>query len=195
MGTMPRTSAVDAEIARVVQATGVAWDIMVRAFETAGGAESPHAELAAAVHPLMVDSGVDNPGWWGQGATVAYEKQIGRRITGQSSAGDFQVAASRTVDVGSEGPAGDDGPAVVRDRVGARIVADELVLLRGEPRVSDTPKRSYWRCSLEDGTSLEVAVAPKNETRVTVTLTVSGMVSAEQRETMRAVLKEILAGV
>lgn len=192
---MPRTSAVDGEITRVVQATGVDWDSMVRAFEAAGGAESSHADLAAAVHPLMVASGVDNPGWWGQGATVAYEKQIGRRVTGQSSAGDFQVAASRTVDAGPEGQEGDDGPAAVRDRVGARIVADEPVRLRGEPRVSDTPKRSYWRCSLEDGTSLEVAVAPKNQTRVTVTLTVSGMVSAEQRETMRAVLKEILAAV
>ncbi|AHW64221.1 Hypothetical protein CGLY_08880 [Corynebacterium glyciniphilum AJ 3170] len=186
----------DAEIARVVQATGVAWDSMVRAFEAAGGAESSHADLAAAVHPLMVGSGVDNPGWWGQGATVAYEKQIGRRVTGQSSAGDFQVAASRTVDAKTTaGLAGDDSPAAVRDRVGAVITGDATVCLVGEPRVSDTPKRSYWRCSLEDGASLEVAVAPKNQTRVTVTLTVSDMVSAEQRETMRAVLKEILAGL
>ncbi|MGJ0182473.1 hypothetical protein [Corynebacterium glyciniphilum] len=125
---------------------------------------------------------------------MAYEKQIGRRVTGQSSAGDFQVAASRTVDAGAEVPEGEAAPAVVRDKVGARIVADGPLRLRGEPRVSDTPKRSYWRCSLEDGTSLEVAVAPKDQTRVTVTLTVSGMASAEQRETMRAVLKEILAG-
>ncbi|MDN5684528.1 hypothetical protein, partial [Corynebacterium glyciniphilum] len=104
-------------------------------------------------------------------------------------------AASRTGAPGPEGPEGDDGPAVARDKVGARIVADGPLRLRGEPRVSDTPKRSYWRCSLEDGTSLEVAVAPKDQTRVTGTLTVSGMVSAEQRERMRAVLKEILAGV
>ncbi|MEJ6548495.1 hypothetical protein PQI66_02930 [Corynebacterium sp. USCH3] len=129
---MPRTSAVDGEITRVVQATGVAWDSMVRAFEAAGGATSSHTDLAAAVHPLMVGSGVDNPGWWGQGATVAYEKQIGRRATGQSSAGDFQVAASRTLDAATPGPAGHGRPGAAPSR-------------------TEPPSRSRWRRRIRRG--------------------------------------------
>lgn len=187
-----------AEIRRVERGAGVGWHRIVTVFEDAGGARLSHAELAAAVHPLMVGQGLDNPGWWGQGATVAYEKQIGRRATGQSSGGDFQVAASRTLEVAAVVTDGDAGVCGVRDVVGA-LVSGEGTSLRpvGEPRVSDTPKRSYWRSALDDGTSFEVAVAPKDAAarRVVVTLTVTGMASAGQREDVRSVLKEVLASV
>ncbi|MEY8565511.1 hypothetical protein AALF15_02930 [Corynebacteriaceae bacterium 7-707] len=182
------------EVARVVSATGLGWDTIVDHFEAAGGAEASHAELAAAVHPLMVKAGVENPGWWGQGATIAYEKQIGRRVTGQSGRGDFQVAASRTVR--REGAGGRDR-AALRDDVGAAVTAgtSESVRVADIPRVSDTPKRSYWRCSLEGGQALQVAVETKDPARLTVTLTVTGMGTAEEREPVRAALKGILGGL
>jgi hypothetical protein len=178
----------NADAARVVAATGLDWARIVAGFEAAGGAEASHTDLAAAVHPLMVGSGVENPGWWGQGATVAYEKQIGRRVTGQSGRGDFQVSASRTVQTSATGTS-------LRDAAGAAVTASGSVTVVDEPRVSDTPKRSYWRCSLDGGPALQVAVEPKGTGRFTVTLTVTGMSSAGQREEMRPVLKEILAAL
>ncbi|MBU5900220.1 hypothetical protein JVW24_24175, partial [Vibrio cholerae O1] len=74
---------------------------------------------------------------WVQGAVVAYEQEIGRRVPGQRADGTFDVAVSRTV----TGERGD-----VIDRV-ASLVDGELggVALDGDPRVSTTPKRSYWR--------------------------------------------------
>lgn len=181
------------EIRRLEEGTGLRWDRILAEFENAGGRSLSHAELAAAVHPLVVQTGVDNPDWWGQGATIAYEKHIGRRVTGQSSAGDFQVAASRTVDAGDTGDVVPD----LRDHVADAVAASDDIRPVGEPRVSDTPKRSYWRSSLDDGTSFEIAVAPKAKApeRVLVTLTVAGMESAEQRETVRAGLKRILAAL
>jgi hypothetical protein len=176
----------NADAARVVAATGLDWDRIVGAFEAAGGAEASHTDLAAAVHPLIVGSGVGNPGWWGQGATVAYEKQIGRRVTGQSGAGDFQVSATRTVRATT-------GRGELRDAAGAAVTASGSVTVVDQPRVSDTPKRSYWRCSLDGGPALQVAVEPKDTGRFTVTLTVTGMSTAAHREAMRPVLKEILS--
>lgn len=183
------------EVRRIERGTGLSWSRVVACFEDAGGKAVNHGDLAAAVHGLMQETGVENPGWWAQGATVAYEKQIGRRVVGQSSTGDFQVAASRTVDVGDRG-----GKAGVRDAAAVVVSRSERCDVVGDPRISDTPKRSYWRCGLSDGTSLEIAVAgaPSGGSgggtpRAAVTLTVTRMNSADQREAVRKDLKAILS--
>lgn len=181
-----------AAIRRIEEASGLAWAELVAVFEGAGGADAGHAELARAIVPLL-DGRVDNPGWWGQGATIEYEKAIGRRVEGQSSAGDFQVAASRTLD----GTAAD-----VRDRAGSLLQAAGTVAgmaVGAEPRASETPKRHYWRSTLGEGAKLEAAVeaaAQKDgaaDTRVRVTLTASGLADQEQRDSARADLKAVLA--
>ena len=84
------------DTAPIERATGLSWSTIAAAFDDAGGASLTHAELARSVEPLFAGR-VENSGWWAQGATVAYEQSIGRRVAGQSSEGDFQVAASRTL--------------------------------------------------------------------------------------------------
>jgi hypothetical protein len=164
-----------AGIRRIEEASGLAW-----------------TQLARAIVPVL-DGRVDNPGWWAQGATVEYERTIGRRVEGQSSAGDFQVAASRTL----TGTAAD-----LRDRAGALLQTAGAVAgiaVGAEPRTSETPKRHYWRSALGEAAKLEAAVeaAPQKgdggETRVRVTLTASGLADQEQRDAARADLRAVLA--
>lgn len=183
--------ATTASIRRIEEASGLAWTEFVAAFEAAGGTDADHTQLARAIVPVL-DGRVDNPGWWAQGATVEYERTIGRRVEGQSSAGDFQVAASRTL----TGTAAD-----LRDRAGALLQTAGAVAgmsVGTEPRTSETPKRHYWRSALGEAAKLEAAVeaaAQKGDgaqTRVRVTLTASGLADQEQRDAARADLKAVL---
>lgn len=174
--------------APIERATGLDWPTIAAAFEDAGGASLTHAELARSVEPLFADR-VENSGWWAQGATVAYEQSIGRRVAGQSSAGDFQVAASRTL----SGEAGE-----LRSRaVAEALAAYRLAGLPVDPggRESDTPKRLYWRTGLGGGAKLAVSVESKADDRCLVTLAVTGLNSQEQRDDVRAALKTALAAL
>lgn len=174
--------------APIERATGLGWPTIAAAFDDAGGASLTHAELARSIEPLFTDR-VENAGWWAQGATVVYEQSIGRRVAGQSSAGDFQVAASRTL----SGAAGE-----LRSRaVAEALAADRLagLLVDPEGRESDTPKRLYWRTGLGEGAKLAVSVEPKADDRCLVTLTATGLETQEQREEVRAALKAVVAAL
>lgn len=173
---------------RVEQATGLEWSAIAAAFDEAGGESAGHTELARAIEPLLTGR-VDNPGWWAQGATVAYEKSIGRRVAGQSSAGDFQVAASRTL-------AGERGE--LRSRTAAEVVAAGQIAglsVGQDSRESDTLKRLYWRTGLGEGAKLEVAIEAKKDGKCLVTLTATRLVDDAQREAVRADLKVVLAAL
>lgn len=172
--------------AAIERATGLDWAAIAAAFDEAGGSGLSHAQLASAIQPLL-SGRVENPGWWAQGATVAYEQAIGRRVSGQSSAGDFQVAASRTLTGAAD---------ELRTRAAAEVVAaGRIAGLAVEPggRESDTPKRLYWRTELEAGARLEVSVEPKGGDRCLVTLTATKLASQEQREAARADLRAAAA--
>lgn len=184
----PESSALPPGADRIEQATGLEWSAITDAFRAAGGESASHTDLARAIEPLLTGH-VDNPGWWAQGATVAYEKSIGRRVAGQSSAGDFQVAASRTL-------AGE--PGELRSRTAAEVVAAGRVA--GLPvgpgsRESDTPKRLYWRTGLGEAAKLEVAIEAKKDGKCLVTVTATGLVDEAQREAVRADLKAVLAAL
>lgn len=184
----PETSPLPPEAERIEKATGLEWSTIAAAFDEAGGESAGHADLAGAIEPLL-SGRVDNPAWWAQGATVAYEKTIGRRVAGQSSAGDFQVAASRTL-------AGE--PGELRSRTAAEVVAAGQIAglpVEQGSRESDTPKRLYWRTGLDGGAKLEVAIEPKKDGKCLVTVTATKLVDATQREAVRADLKAVLAAL
>ncbi|GAA2099536.1 hypothetical protein [Brevibacterium salitolerans] len=213
-----RNEEVPERVRAIEAATGLPWQVIVDAFEAAGGEALTHGRLAEAIHPVIAER-IGNAGWWAQGATVAYEQQIGRRVAGQSSRGDFQVSATRTL------PAETSDRAELRDRAGAAVQAaaeagSGLGALRpdGEPRTSDTPKRLYWRCGLSDGAKIQVSVEEKapggaarggtggaaaaaeagsaraaGTSRALLALTVTGLATAAQREAVRTDLKRVLA--
>lgn len=176
------------DTAPIERATGLSWSTIAAAFDDAGGASLTHAELARSVEPLFAGR-VENSGWWAQGATVAYEQSIGRRVAGQSSEGDFQVAASRTLPGAAE---------ELRSRAVAEVVAADRIAgltVDSSGRKSDTAKRLYWRTGLGAGAKLAVSVEPKAIDRCLVTLTATKLASQDQREAARADLKAVVAAL
>lgn len=126
---------------------------------------------------------MNNHGWWVQGAVVAYEQEIGRRIPGQRADGTFAVAISRTVPL--------ERQQAVK-RFSSLVETPAGLPLAGDPRVSETPKRSYWRAELSTGVKLEAAAEPKGEGTSNLTVTVSNLPTPESLEEWRAYFKEFL---
>lgn len=168
----------------IEKALGEPWADTRARLEAAGGASVSHKELADALYPQF-DGVVEKHGWWVQGAVVAYEQEIGRRVPGQRADGTFDVAVSRTL-------TGTRNDVITR----FAFLIDEGTLagvaLDGEARTSTTEKRSFWRANLEDGTKFEAAAEPKDEGRTMLVLTASKLPSTEALEERRAALKELL---
>lgn len=173
-------------IESIERALGEPWAQTRQRLEKAGGTDASHKELADALYPQF-DGVVANHGWWVQGAVVAYEQEIGRRVPGQRADGTFDVAVSRTVP-GERGEVIDRLAALVDGSLGG-------VDLDGQPRLSTTPKRSFWRANLVDGTKIEAAAEPKDDGRTVLALTASKLPSAEALEERRAQLKDLISQV
>lgn len=136
--------------AAVSKATGRTWDAWFAVLEEHGARSLPHPDIARLLHD---EYGV--PGWWSQNVTVAYEKSIGRRETGQRCDGDHTTSASRTL------PGTLDE---VLDRwLAGLAAADGLdgVPFAGEPVVSRTEKWRYWRAKFADGSKAAVNISAK----------------------------------
>lgn len=181
--------------------TGMPWSEWVALFEAAGAASLNHAEIARIALAAM-PSHVSNPGWWAQGAAIAYEHQIGMRAPGQSATGSWRVGANRTVSLGRDA-------AIERwDALfGAAVCPSHRGhALAGEVRRSRTEKRTFWRVSLEGAGKLEVAAseAPARagdaggargpgEDRASVALQHTALASGDELEEWRAHWKAVLA--
>ncbi|WP_210604897.1 hypothetical protein [Brevibacterium oceani] len=175
------TKAVNIE--SIEKAFGEPWATTRKRLEDAGGASAIHKELADALYPQF-EGVVDKHGWWVQGAVVAYEQEIGRRVPGQRADGTFDVAVSRTI-AGQRS----DLVAALASHVDGTLNGTAL---KGEPRTSETAKRSFWRANLEDGTKIEIAAETKSEDKSLVVITASKLPSPEALEDWRAFLKGFL---
>lgn len=175
----------------LADSTGIEWEEWLVLLERAGGESLSHRQLARVAGALIEERGpCPNPDWWAQSVAIAFERHIGRRMTGQGEDGTFQASCSRTL-VGS------------LDEIAAawalRADVDGLPLgltWQGEPRLSSSEKWRYWRCGLSDGTRLVVSVgsSPRGD-RSVLTLTHEGLPDAGSRERSlagwRAVLQEV----
>jgi len=157
------------DTAGFLKATGRSWEDWIGFLDGIGAAELTHTEIARRIH----GTGFAN-GWWSQGITVAYEQHIGRRKPGQRSTGDFEASATKTLSM-TRGQAYAAWLARVEGRTtfgGAEA--------SGEATTSVTPKRSYWRISLADGSRVVVAVEAKGEDRAMVALQHSKLASEDR---------------
>ncbi|GAA4920757.1 hypothetical protein GCM10023237_46760 [Streptomyces coeruleoprunus] len=73
-------------------ATGRDWPGWFAVLDAWDAARRPHAEIA---RHLVEEHGV--AGWYAQSITVGYEQERGLREVGQSSGGDWQASAGKTV--------------------------------------------------------------------------------------------------
>ena len=166
-------------------ATGKAWTEWTRLLDGAGAADMPHPDIAKLVHETL--SGVvDNPGWWAQNVTVAYEQHIGRRAPGQNNDGTFEVSVTKTI-AGTK----EDVFALWQEAHG------EAQDFKGEAiknvRTSVTPVRLYWRCDLVDGSSFAVAAEQKAPSKVMLAATHTKLKSEADKEQWRQYWKELIS--
>lgn len=140
--------------------TGRDWAGWLAFLDEIGARDMPHGEIAARV----LATG-DASAWWAQSITVAFEQHIGRRRPGQRSAGTYEVSANRTVA---------EDIATLFDRAAAHMAASAAfdgVATGPDARTSITPKRSYWRATLADGSTVQLAAEPKGTDRTLLNVT------------------------
>lgn len=173
------TSAIEA-------ATNRPWQQWVQLFEDAGAGQMDHSQIAVLALELM-PADVEQKEWWAHGTAVAFEQLAGLRVPGQTSTGDFQLSASRTV-------AGDKDQALDAwlELVGSRTEFGG-VLIEGEASTSSTDRWRYWRVSLSDGTRVVVNINDKQAGKALVGLQHSKLDSAETVAYWRPIWKDLLA--
>ena len=147
-----------ANIARIEETTERAWTAWVEELDAAGARELGHGAIAEHVQAQLAESRADleNPGWWAQAVTVAYEQHIGRRQPGQNCDGEWRVTISRTLP-GSIDEAFERWLEFVDGR---SAFAD--IPWNGRPVVGDREGRwRRWRVDLADGSRVNLDIDAK----------------------------------
>lgn len=139
------------------------WAEWLAFMDRIGATDLNHSQIAEKVNEELesVESGIDNPGWWAQGITVAYEQHSGRRLPGQQADGTFQTSVSRTTNMGVQ---------VAMD-TWVRFAADDAEVQRlvaSPAKTSGSDKRKTWRTKAADGSALLVTseLRPNGKTAV-----------------------------
>lgn len=179
---MAATKPIDTDA--ISKGTARSWDDWLAWLSGIGAEDLSHAEIARRI----VATG-DASSWWAQSITVAWEQHIGRRRPGQRASGTFEVSATRTV----PGETAALFEKLLARLSGVRAFGD--VAIDGEPRTSVTPKRSYWRAKLADGTALQFSLEQKTPDRVLVAITHEKLASEADIPRWRAIWKEELGRV
>jgi hypothetical protein len=146
-----------------------------------GARDLTHTEIAERI----ASTGDASP-WWAQSIAVAYEQHIGRRKPGQRNSGEYEVSANRTVQ---------GNRATVFARAAAHLDAARSlggVAVGADARASETPKRSYWRATLTDGSTVQLAAEPKSDDRTMLNITHMKLESEDDGARWRAFWKEEL---
>lgn len=141
--------------ASIEKATNKSWEQWISELDESGARELSHTDLARKLYDELNGS-LENPGWWAQGITVAYEQHIGKRMPGQLANGLFELAVSKTAEMS-------------RDELFEKVVKwfEKQNELNGseslKQRSSKTPKRSTWRCDFADGSKFSATVEESKE--------------------------------
>ena len=160
------------------------WKEWVKKLDSMDARNLKHKDIAILTRQLMDDGWWDKKkqpklDWWAQGIAICYEQHCGMRIAGQQSDGLFAATISKTV-------SGD------LDALFKKWLKNNIKDKHSEPRISHTPKRSYWRTNLEDDTKLEVAFEPKSEEKVLVSISQTKLADPSLMESQKAHWKKII---
>lgn len=182
--------ATDSRIQAVERATHRSWDEWLAFMDSINAKELTHHEIATKVLGQLIGS-VENPGWWTQATTVAYEQYIGRRIPGQRPDGTFQTSVSKATKLGMQ---------ALIDAWTDFAAKDETVqrLIKGEVRVSGTDRRITWRTKGADGSSIMMLSEPKGDT-ASVVIQLGGLktqdLNSKAKETWAAIVQRFVASL
>lgn len=167
------------------RASGRVWIDWLAFFEQNGAAKLTHADIAKLALTQMPEK-LENPGWWAQGAAIAFEQHAGLRVPGQSSTGDFRVSASRTLPLERDA-------AIEQWNTRFGEVARHLGHAVSNVRESRTEKRSFTRFALEGAGNVEIASTSKSDDKSILAVNHTGLVSGDELEVWRAHWKGLLA--
>jgi hypothetical protein len=160
--------------------TGKTWAQWLKVAEKEGLAALPHDQIAT----RFSEAGV--PDWWSQMLTVAYEQHIGRRRPGQVGE-HFRTQVNRTI----EGEVAEVHGRWIKAQ--AKSKAFDGAAFEKAATISVTPKRSYWRVNLADGTKVQVAFEPKPGPKTMINVTHDKLDSAADIERWKAFWKSELS--
>lgn len=182
--------ATDSKIQAIERATGRSWDEWLKFMDKIGAEDLNHHEIATQVLYQLVGK-IENPGWWTQATTVAYEQYIGRRIPGQRPDGTFQTSVSKATKLGMKDLMDKWIDFAAKDK-------EVLGLIASDPRSSGTENRITWRTKAKDGSGIMVISEPKGET-ASIVVQLTGLktleLNTEAKETWVLVVKRFLANL
>lgn len=169
----------------IERATGRSWDHWLAFMEGIGASSLTHHEIATKVLEQLMGE-MDNPAWWAQSTTAAYEQEIGRSVPGQRPDGTFQTSKSKATKLGMV-PLIEAWTAFAADDESVRAVCPD------EPRVGGTDKRRTWRTRSCDGSIVNVISEPKKNGTASIVVQHMGLatleLNAEAKERWAAILE------
>lgn len=136
--------------------SGITWDEWILYLNSIDAKELDHAQLAIKTLEKIIETGKSkSPEWWAQGVAVAYEQYVGKRQPGQTCTGDFSVTVSKTV-------MGDMDNALQQwlAAIDGVTTFNDLTISR-PGAMSKTEKWRYWRCGMDDGSTVSVNIQTK----------------------------------
>ncbi|MGH8791958.1 MAG: hypothetical protein ACRDXX_04845 [Stackebrandtia sp.] len=161
------------------KATGRGWREWFAILDDWGAAERGHTAVA---RWLVEEHSIS--GWWAQSVTVEYERARGLRVRGQTSSGDFQASASKTVDAPLE-------------RVSAAFTEDERreSWLPGDRfRVRTARTGKSLTADWDDGASrVGVFLTAKTEQRTQVSINHTKLPDADAVDELKALWRDALS--
>lgn len=182
--------AIDSKIQAIERATNQTWDEWLRFMDKIGAKNLTHHEIATKVLGQLVGK-IENPGWWTQATTVAYEQYIGRRIPGQRPDGTFQTSVSKSTRLGMKELMDEWTNFAAKDK-------EILAVLASEVRVSGTENRITWRTKAKDGSAITVISEPKGDT-ASIVVQLIGLQTLERnteaKEKWASIVTRFLAGL
>lgn len=156
----------------IERATNRSWAEWLAFLARIGAGDLDHRQIAKLVE-VELGSSVDNPAWWAQGITVAYEQHSGRRLPGQQADGTFQVSVSRTTERGV-----DEAFAAWQAFAAVDPTVQEVVT--GAARVGGSAKRLTWRASASRGSAVMFTSELRPNGKTAVLINESRLTSPEE---------------
>lgn len=175
-----------ADTAALERVSGMSWAQWCDTFAQEGGEALSHRDLARIAQEHLEAAGVDNPGWWAQGAAVAYEQHVGRRQPGQRADGTHEVSVSKTFGRDL------DHALAVWSEVAGESAPFRGAAIAGEPSTSATEKWRYWRATLDDGTNVVMTIGSRPNGAAYGTVAVRGLPDADAAQQWRECWRGVL---
>ena len=181
----------NSRIQSVERATNKSWEDWLAFMDRIGAKKLNRHQIATEVLGELMGK-IENPGWWTQAVTVAYEQYIGRRIPGQRPDGTFQTSVSKSTQLSMQELIDAWTGFAAKDK-------DVLKNIKGDVRVSGTDRRISWRTKAADGSDIMVISEPKGNGTASIVVQLNGLatqeLNAEAKAKWSTIVERFLAAI